>query len=103
MLSCAALWDDWKDGVTREAIRSATLIIVTDANAFMSQIHDRTPVFLPPDKFEAWLDGSGGVEMLTPAPRGTLRAWPVSRRVNSSKAEKGDTSLIEPIERSWAR
>jgi putative SOS response-associated peptidase YedK len=97
------LWDDWKDGVTREAIRSATLIIVTDANAFMSQIHDRTPVFLPPDKFEAWLDGSGGVEMLTPAPRGTLRAWPVSRRVNSSKAEKGDTSLIEPIERSWAR
>jgi hypothetical protein len=40
----------------------------------------------------------GGVEMLTPALRGTLRAWPVSRRVNSSKAEKEDASLVEPIE-----
>jgi hypothetical protein len=30
-------------------------------------------VFLPPDKLDQWLDGSGGVEMLTAAPPGTLR------------------------------
>ena len=77
VLSCAGLWDNWKDRATGETMRSATLI-VTDANTFMSQIHDRMPVFLPPDKFEAWLDGSGGVDILTPAPHGTLRAWPVS-------------------------
>jgi hypothetical protein len=41
---------------------------------------------------------TGGVEMLTPLPSGMLRAWPVSRRVNSSKAEKDEQSLIEPIE-----
>jgi hypothetical protein len=35
--------------------------------------------------------------MLTPLPPGMLRA-PVSRRVNSSKAEKDEQSLIEPIE-----
>jgi putative SOS response-associated peptidase YedK len=56
------------------------------------------PVFLPPDRVGAWLDGSGGVEILTPAPPGSLRAWPVGRRVNSSKAPKEDASLIEPIE-----
>jgi putative SOS response-associated peptidase YedK len=96
VLSCAGLWDNWKDREKGETIRSATLI-VTDANAFMTQIHDRMPVFLPPDRIGAWLDGSGGVEMLTPAPPGSLRASPVSRRVNSSKAPKEDASLIEPI------
>jgi hypothetical protein len=36
--------------------------------------------------------------MLTPAPPGSLRAWPVSRRVNSSKAPKDDPTLIDAIE-----
>jgi putative SOS response-associated peptidase YedK len=54
--------------------------------------------FLPPEKLDEWLDGSGGVEMLSPSRSDILRAWPVSRRVNSSKAEKDDPSLIEPIE-----
>jgi putative SOS response-associated peptidase YedK len=97
VLSCAGLWDTWNDREKGERIRSATLI-VTEANPFMSAIHDRMPVFLPPNKFDAWLDGSGGAEMLTPLPPGMLRAWPVSRRVNSSKAEKDEQSLIEPIE-----
>jgi putative SOS response-associated peptidase YedK len=69
VLSCAGLWDNWKDREKGETIRSATLI-VTDANAFMPQIHDRMPVFLPSDRIGAWLGGSGGVEMLTPAPGG---------------------------------
>jgi putative SOS response-associated peptidase YedK len=96
VLSCAGLWDNWKDRETGETVRPATLI-VTEANPFMSQIHDRMPVFLSADKLGRWLDGSGGVEMLTPAPPGSLRAWPVSRRVNSSKAEKEDSELIEAI------
>jgi len=97
VLSCAGLWDTWKDRDNGETIRSATLI-VTEANPFMSNIHDRMPVFLPPEKLEAWSGDSGGVEMLTSSPTDTLRAWPVSRRVNSSKAEKDDSSLIVPIE-----
>jgi putative SOS response-associated peptidase YedK len=96
VLSCAGLWDNWKDREKGETVRSATLI-VTEANPFMSQIHDRMPVFLSPDKLGQWLDGSGGAEMLTPAPPGSLRAWPLSRRVKSSKAEKEDSTLIEAI------
>jgi putative SOS response-associated peptidase YedK len=96
VLSCAGLWDNWKNREKGETVRSATLI-VTEANPFMSQIHDRMPVFLTPDKLDQWLDGTGGVELLTSADPGTLRAWPVSRRVNSSKAEKEDNTLIDAI------
>ena len=34
--------------------------------------------------------------ILKPAPNDYLQRWPVSKRVNSSKADKDDASLIEP-------
>jgi hypothetical protein len=43
VLSIAGLWDQWKDAETGEAISSATLIVTT-ANDFTRQIHDRMPV-----------------------------------------------------------
>lgn len=44
-----------------------------------------------------WLTGTKGLELLKPAPETALKVWPVSRRVNSSKAPDEPT-LIEPIE-----
>jgi len=41
-------------------------------------------------------------ETLLPASGAHLRAWPVSRRVNNSKADKDDRTLIEPIEPATA-
>jgi hypothetical protein len=38
---------------------------------------------LQPDHFASWLDGSAGIELLTPVPNNVLRVWRVSRRVNS--------------------
>ncbi len=38
-----------------------------------------------------------GVEELKPAPNDYLQRWPVSRRVNSSKADKDDATLVNPI------
>jgi hypothetical protein len=35
--------------------------------------------------------------MLVPAAEDALRKWPVSQRVNSSRAAGDDLSLIEPI------
>jgi hypothetical protein len=32
------------------------------------------------------------------APEGMLRAWPVSKRVNSSRADENDATLIETVE-----
>ena len=59
VLSVAGLWDNWTNRESGEAIRSCT-IIVTEANPFMSEIHDRMPVFLPPDSLDAWLTCKGG-------------------------------------------
>jgi hypothetical protein len=39
-----------------------------------------------------------GTEFLKPAPIDYLQRWPVSKRVNSSKADADDPSLIETVE-----
>lgn len=55
----------------------------------------RMPVLLQPQNFDAWLAGSAGPELLKPAPDDYLQVWPVSRRVNSSRAPSDDPTLIE--------
>ena len=97
VLSVAGLWDNWTNRESGEAIRSCTMI-VTEANPFMSEIHDRMPVFLGQETLDPWLEGKAGTEVLLPASAAHLKAWPVSRGVNSSKADKDDRTLIEPIE-----
>jgi len=72
-------------------------MIITEPNAFVAEVHDRMPVLLRPDQFDAWLDGSAGKEVLVPAPEDMLQKRPVSKRVNSSRARKDDPTLIEPI------
>jgi putative SOS response-associated peptidase YedK len=54
LFTCAGLWKWWKtpDG---EWVATFT-IIVTDANALISLLHDRMPVILAPEDHEAWLD-----------------------------------------------
>jgi putative SOS response-associated peptidase YedK len=54
-------------------------------------------VLLMPSQFEHWLSGNIGAEELGPAPNDYLQRWPVSKRVSSSKADKEDATLIEPI------
>jgi putative SOS response-associated peptidase YedK len=55
------------------------------------------PVLLQPSQFDHWLSGDMGVEELKPAPNDYLQRWAVSKRVNSSKADKDDATLIEQI------
>ncbi len=83
ILSFAGLWDEWHDVESGEQLKSCT-IIVTAANAFTSQIHDRMPVVLDGKQLATWLTGATGTEMLIPAPWGALQMWPVSRRSTGS-------------------
>jgi hypothetical protein len=39
-----------------------------------------------------------GAEHLKPAPNDYLQRWPVSKRVNSSKTDADDATLIEQVE-----
>jgi putative SOS response-associated peptidase YedK len=60
-------------------------------------VHDRMPVLLQPEDFPRWLAGTASTEMLKPAPDDYLQAWPVSRRVNSSRTPSDDPTLIDQI------
>jgi putative SOS response-associated peptidase YedK len=92
-LTVAGLWDEWKNRQSGEVLKSCTMII-TDANDFVRDVHDRMPVLLAEKDFEPWLSGAAGLEVLRPAPNGLLARWPVSKRVNSSRASDDDESLI---------
>jgi putative SOS response-associated peptidase YedK len=72
-------------------------MIITNANELASKIHDRMPVLLQPKDFDNWLAGNAGSELLKPAANDYLQAWPVSRRVNSSRAPSDDPTLIDRV------
>jgi putative SOS response-associated peptidase YedK len=95
ILALAGLWDRWRDPVAGEDVLSCT-IIVCPANAWMATYHDRMPVVLQPEDFDAWLNGTAGTELLQPAAVDALREWPVSRRVNRSGQDDDDPMLIRP-------
>ncbi len=96
-LTVAGLWDEWKDRETGQPLKSCTMI-VTEPNDFVAGIHDRMPVLLEERQCEPWLRGEGGMEFLKPPPNDFLQKWPVSKRVNSSRADADDATLIEKVE-----
>ncbi len=91
-LAMAGLWESWRapDG---EILRTCA-IITTAPNAVMAPVHDRMPALIEPVHWHAWLNaGPEAVSgLLVPAADDSLRAWPVSRRVN--RAAEDDAELI---------
>lgn len=96
VMTIAGLWDEWKNRESGERIKSCTMII-SEPNSFVAEVHDRMPVLLQPDQFDHWLSGTMTIEELKSAPNDYLQRWTVSKRVNSSKADKEDATLIEPV------
>ncbi len=83
----AGLWESWTspDG---PIIESCT-IITTSANDLVRKIHDRMPVILQPQKYEAWLNEESPENslqlLLVPYPASEMAAYRVSSEVNSPK------------------
>jgi putative SOS response-associated peptidase YedK len=96
ILSIAGIWDEWTDKETGKPLKTCSMII-TEPNAFVSQVHDRMPVLLRPDQFDGWLSGELGKEACAPASEDMLQKIPVSKRVNSSRAPDEDATLIEAV------
>jgi putative SOS response-associated peptidase YedK len=95
-LALGGIWESWR-GEGGEIERTFA-IITTRPNAEMVPLHNRMPVVVDPKDWPAWL---GEVEadpttLLEPPPAGTLRAWPVSRNVNSPRNNSAE--LLEPIQ-----
>jgi DNA-binding CsgD family transcriptional regulator len=63
----------------------------------VGELHDRMPVIRERERFEAWLTGAAGRNIRKPAANDMPQCWPVSRRVNRSRAPDDDASLIEAV------
>lgn len=94
----AGLLAAWKSPEGRDVV--STCVITTGPNEVMAPIHDRMPVLLAPEQFDAWLDPAWrDVEALKrwllPAPAVSMTAVAVSSRVSNARNEGED--LIEPL------
>jgi putative SOS response-associated peptidase YedK len=91
-------WRDRNGPDDAPPIRSCT-IITTSASQDMDGIHDRMPVILSPDTFDAWLDPDAEdtnelTALVRAAPAGTITHRAVGPRVGNVR--NNDAQLIEP-------
>jgi putative SOS response-associated peptidase YedK len=54
ILTIVGLWNEWRDRINNETPVTCTMII-TEANSFIGEIHDRMPVLLDEQGAAAWL------------------------------------------------
>jgi putative SOS response-associated peptidase YedK len=79
----------------------STCILTTGPNELMAPIHDRMPVILSPEHFDAWLDpDNADVDrlrgLLLPCDPGMMAAHPVSAAINRGTVEGPE--CIKPLE-----
>ena len=104
ILAMAGLYELWRDPTRADddpaRWRWTCTVITTDAEDDLGRIHDRMPLMLTPDKYDAWLDPDNRdpetlLGLLQPAAPGLLEAFPVSTLV-SNVANNGP-ELLEPL------
>lgn len=89
----AGLWERWKapDG---QMVESCTIVTV-DANALIAELHERMPLILAPDDYDAWLRAES--KQLPPAVAAQdMRYYPVSPLV--SNARNDVPACLDPID-----
>jgi putative SOS response-associated peptidase YedK len=92
----AGLWEIWNPSNGSE-IRSCT-IITTQPNRMMEEIHNRMPVIIAPKDYQQWLapeeqEARSLANLLLPYPADEMKAYPVSRLVNSPNNDQPDCIL----------
>jgi len=95
----AGIYDEWKNSITGELIRSFS-IITTTANKLLQKIpHDRMPVILEKGQEQKWLNLrtplSEITKMLRPFKAELMNAYPISPEVKSPKVDRRE--LIRPM------
>jgi len=101
-LPVAGVWSPWRDPETGERVLTCT-ILTGPPNPLIDKIHDRMPVILPPESWDAWLDQSNTeIQMLRDLmgvfPPERMARHAVSTLVN--KVQNDTVDLITPLETS---
>ncbi len=106
VMALAGLYEFWKDPSMADDDPLTWLatftIVTTAAEPGLDRIHDRQPVVLERADWRSWLDPeltdpAQVMALLAPATPGRFDAWPVDRRVGSSRAQGAD--LTRPLPR----
>ncbi|MDD5319494.1 MAG: SOS response-associated peptidase [Methylococcales bacterium] len=98
-MAFAGLWEQWRSPEGEEL--ESCSIIVTEANELMRPIHERMPVILAPEVWDAWLKAdakdAGDLQiLLKPYPTEGMEAWRVSTRINNPRNDS--VECMEPLE-----
>lgn len=96
----AGLFETWRDpDDDGNRIRSCT-ILTGAANEAMAPIHDRMPIMLPPDHWQAWLDvdndAQSVLDSLPTPPASLFSIHAVSTAVNNSRSS--GAQLMDQVE-----
>jgi putative SOS response-associated peptidase YedK len=96
IITIAGIHDAWNNPETGERLSSCSMVI-TEPNSFVASVHNRMPVILEKDNFDTWSKGSldEAATLMKPAREDVLTRWSVSKRVNSSRTDENDATLIE--------
>jgi putative SOS response-associated peptidase YedK len=92
----AGIWEKWVSG-EGETIHSFS-IITTEPNQLIAPLHNRMPVILLPENEKMWLDDTNEAVLkglLKPYPADLMKAFPVSKLVNSPKNDTPE--VMEPL------
>lgn len=97
-LFAAGLWSVWKPAKDAASLLSCT-IITTDAVGELAEIHDRMPLMLAEDHWDAWLDPDAPLDpelVARPPDVHGIELRQVSTLVNSVR--NNGPELLEPVE-----
>jgi putative SOS response-associated peptidase YedK len=103
-IAMAGLYEIWRDPTKADDDPDRFLwtctVITTTAEDAVGKIHDRMPLLVEPDRYEAWLDPTNHdpdqlKRLLVPAAPGRLEAYPVSTDVNSVR--NNGPELVAPL------
>ena len=104
VLAMAGLYEIWRDPTRDdedpERFRWTCTVLTTQAEDSVGHIHDRMPLMVEPERWEAWLDPATDdtddlLGLLVPAAPGRLEAYPVPTLV--SNVRNNGPELVEPI------
>jgi putative SOS response-associated peptidase YedK len=102
LMAFAGIWAIWRDPATAQRLYSLA-IVTGQPNELVASVHDRMPVILHPDDWDAWLDeGARAAELrplLRPYPADGLEMYAVSPAVNNVRSQGAE--LLLPLTR-WS-
>jgi putative SOS response-associated peptidase YedK len=101
LFAFAGLYERWRDPKGGEI--DTVAILTCPANLTIAELHDRMPVVLRPEHFEAWLDVKGttaeaALAVLQPAADDLFEAIEMHPKINDSR--KDEAGIQEPLQLS---